>query len=516
MIDRVTRGWDPRNLLYYLFSEGRYREHENPRLVATWDGQPEYWQPDRVGDGAFDFDLDPLATVFQAPAVAAGLPMTEPDPTTSPRSFYRDDAGRLKRKDGYVYHLVLRNDDADEVFSDARWGHIATEMMHRIGLARRDDPGAPRWCAVRHDDTGIHIMATLVRQDTGRPVSAPYNDWTKIRRVCEQMERRYGITSTASADGTAAPRPTRGEFEKAARFGRQPARYELRDAVAQAASVTSGFEEFVADLEGRGYLVQVRRMPSGDVCGYSVARQGDVNADGDPIRYSGRELSRDLSLPQLQRRWAQVQHGEQPDVAPHSEAWVRHTTTVVTRARSVLQDDPRQLDGIAHAAGEVMTSLDRGEGRLIYGAGARWDRAARAPRTPVPATEQAADDLRWMARGLSSARTASSNAAMVELAAALTALGLQIAAMQQQDGRMHQARAARQAARSVSQPSPSRPPAAPTPRRDRARHSDRLQPDSVSAGREASSRRGATSPRRRHGTPPQPPGSDRSRGPGRR
>ena len=83
-----------------------------------------------------------------------------------------------------------------------------------------------------------------------------------------------------------------------------PARVELRRAAQQAAVAASDVEEFVADLQERGYLVGLRRAPSGDLLGYKLARPGDVTAAGEPVFYSGSKLAPDLSLPRLQQRWA--------------------------------------------------------------------------------------------------------------------------------------------------------------------------------------------------------------------
>lgn len=472
MIDRVYRGWDPRGLVHYLFSAGTYNEHEQPRVVATWDGQPQRWQPASTGEGEFDLDVEPLARALQAPAVAAGLPLSTPR-TEEPahRRFFRTDSatGARALRDGYVYHVTLRNDDADRVLSDAEWGHIATEVLHRAGIARRDDPGGPRWVAVRHDDTGIHIQATLVREDTGRRVHPPRGDWKRLRQVCEAMEQRYGLTSTAPADRTAAPGTGRAEREKAARQGRHPARVELRAAARQAAASATDFAAFRHVLEGRGYLVAERLLPSGERAGYTLARSGDVTAGGTPVRYSGRSLAADLSLPKLEQRWAQARSGARPDLAAvpaGSEAWLRQTTRAVSRARQELARDPTQAPGLAHAAGDVLAALDQRQEKLVHGAGARWDRAARTPQALVPPAARAASELRYLARGLSQSG-GSSAAALVELAAALAALALQIAALQQQAGRVHQARSARQVAwhvpRQVSRPVAEPAPAGPSP-----------------------------------------------------
>jgi hypothetical protein len=56
-------------------------------------------------------------------------------------------------------------------------------------------------------------------------------------------------------------------------------------------------------LQERGYLVGLRRAPSGDLLGYKLDRPGDVTAAGEPVFYSGSKLAPDLSLPRLRQRW---------------------------------------------------------------------------------------------------------------------------------------------------------------------------------------------------------------------
>ena len=70
-----------------------------------------------------------------------------------------------------------------------------------------------------------------------------------------------------------------------------PARMELRRAAQQAAVAASNVEGFVAYLQERGYVVGLRRAPSGDLLGYKLARTGDVTAAGEPVFYSGSKLA---------------------------------------------------------------------------------------------------------------------------------------------------------------------------------------------------------------------------------
>ena len=292
MITKVVHGWRVGGLVAYLMGPGRAEEHRRPRVVASWDGRDTQWQPQSSGPGEWDLELGPLIRALRAPAVAAGL----------------TEDGGAEGKRGYVWHCSARVAGGDRVLSDGEWGEIARELLHGAGVAERDDPGGPRWVAIRHADDHIHIAVVLVRQDTGRRFW-PYRDYPRLRETARELERRLGLTVTAAADGTAERAPTRGEREKAARQGRRPARVELVRAIRRAAIAAHDVASFEAALQEGGYRIEIRRGPSGDPLGYKVARPADVTATGEPIFYSGSKLAADLSLPRLLRRWAESPDG---------------------------------------------------------------------------------------------------------------------------------------------------------------------------------------------------------------
>lgn len=265
MITKVVHGWRVGGLIAYLMGPGRAQEHVNPRVIATWDGRDAGWQPPRPDDEARP-ELGPLIRALRAPALAAGL-----------------DEGGVEGKRGYVWHCSARVAAGDRVLSDSEWAEIARELLDGAGVARRDETGGPRWVAVRHADDHIHIAVVLVRRDTCRRFW-PFRDYPRLREAARHIEDRLGSTVTAVADGTAARAPGRGEIEKARRQGREPARVELARAVREAAVASDGPAGFVDALQRAGYLVEVRRAPSGDPLGFKVARPGDVTASGDPGR----------------------------------------------------------------------------------------------------------------------------------------------------------------------------------------------------------------------------------------
>ncbi|MHA6632097.1 relaxase/mobilization nuclease domain-containing protein [Pseudonocardia sichuanensis] len=434
MITKVVHGWRVGGLVAYLMGPGRAQEHVRPRIVASWDGRDSGWQPQQNGASEFDLELGPLIRALRAPAVAAGLPESD---------------GEGKR--GYVWHCSARVAAGDRVLSDAQWASIARDLLDGAGVAVRGDAGGPRWVAIRHADDHIHIAVVLVRQDTCRRFW-PSRDYPRLREAAQRIERRLGLTLTASADGTAARAPGRGELEKARRQGREPARVELARAVRIAAVASGGAEEFVSALQEAGYLVELRRAPSGDPLGYKVARRGDVTASGSPVFYSGSKLAPDLSLPRLLRAWEESSKGS--EAAAPTEAARRR----VEGARAAVGAARRgrggeDVDGIAHATRDVLTAMTGWSGDLDAAAEV-FDRAARPPRGATAVSGPSAAGLRRVARQLVRQRrmlgvSDEPGAAAVALAVALTALLREIAAWQRERDREHQSAAARAAADTI-------------------------------------------------------------------
>ena len=377
-----------------------------------------------------------MITALHAPAVAAELPTRSPD-------------GPGKR--GYVWHCSARVAATDRVLSDAEWAGIARELLDGAGVAVSGDVGGPRWVAVRHAEDHIHLAAVLVRQDTSRRFW-PHHDYPKLRSAARRIEERIGLTVTAAPDGTAASRPSRGEVEKAGREGRVPARVELRRAAQQAAVAASDVDGFVAYLQERGYLVELRRAPSGDLLGYKLARPGDETAAGEPVFYSGSKLAPDLSLRRLQQRWANTPSASNPGDAGR-EPGASEVLEAAAAARAALRTGGEDGDGIAAATADLLTALAAGRGAAGWGerwgtAADRFDRAARAPSGHPSDPGPVAGQIRLLAHGLLTARGRAGREAVggVALAVALAALVAEIAAWQAARGRDHQAAAARRTA----------------------------------------------------------------------
>lgn len=491
MIAKVVRGWRPGGLLAYLFGPGRHEEHRDPRIVASWDGAPWLHQPDKLAPvvlegevlepGEFDFDLRPLIRVMQELAQQAGLPLNNPPPVTPEwaqvlesgagvpadappwvRHYKYDSAAKaVLPRPGYVWHCPVRLHPDDPTLTDEQWQHIAQRLMQATGIHQ----AGCRWVAVRHADDHIHLVATLVSERTGKR-HHPYRDYPKLRTACQQLEREFGLVSTASADRTAAPAPTRAEIGKAERRGRAvTAREELRRIVTRCAAAAGDGTEFLAELKREGIGPQVVFDVAGQVRGYTVALPGDVTATGQRVRYSGGTLAPDLTWPKLLARWSStpplgpIQRNDHGRVTPAERRdTLRHNTQTVQHATAAVRNGTEDADGIVHAASELLTVLGRArEGHTpaeLTAIAGRYDRAARTPHRVLPANPGLlARELRLAARRLAAIGVLSGRGeeklAMMALLLALGSLVAEIAAWQHLHGRVHQATAARTAAEAL-------------------------------------------------------------------
>jgi MobA/VirD2-like, nuclease domain len=279
MIGKVLRGTNARGLLRYLYGPGRVNEHTGPHLVAGFS-DPAELEPERRPSGSPD--LRRLAGLLAQPVAALAW----------------------QGCDRPVWHCSVRAAPEDRTLSDAEWAQVAAGVMHRTGLAAEGDDLGVRWVAVRHAGDHIHIVATLARQDGGKP--STWNDFYRVREACQDAERRFGLRSTAPADRTAARCATRAETEQAARRGwRETPRAALRRGVCTAAAGAGTEQEFFTRLRQSGVLVRLRHSTTspGQVTGYAVGLAGHRARDGGVIWYGGGKLAADLTLPKLRARW---------------------------------------------------------------------------------------------------------------------------------------------------------------------------------------------------------------------
>jgi hypothetical protein len=279
VIGKVLRGTNASCLLRYLYGPGRANEHTEPHLVAGFS-DPAELEPER-GPGGIP-DLRRLAGLLAQPVAALAC----------------------QGSDRPVWHCSVRAAPEDRTLSDGEWAQVAAGIMHRTGLAPQGDDLGVRWVAVRHADDHIHVVATLARQDGGKP--STWNDFYRVREACQDAEHRFGLRPTAPADRTAARRATRAETEQAARRGwDETPRAALRREVCTAAAGASTEQDFFIRLAQAGVLVRLRHSTTGrgQVTGYAVGLARHTARDGGVIWYGGGKLAADLTLPKLRARW---------------------------------------------------------------------------------------------------------------------------------------------------------------------------------------------------------------------
>lgn len=467
MIAATYTGWRPAGLILYLLGPGRHEEHRNPRVIAgsrppevftpevpTFDGAPSPAGGDDAAAAASwadDRAVHRLIAYLETGVREAGLPLRTPGPDSP-----------LFGKEGYVWHTPARLHADDPIVGDAQWARIAHRLMRATGIAQ----AGCRWVAVRHADDHIHLAAILVHRRQGVWKRFHPKFWrTRLREECRRLENELGLTPTPECDHTAAPTPKKGEWHKAARTGREPARLALRRAVSQIASATTGPDGFVARLAEQGIRLRFTRGSDGAVRGYSVAWPGDTNAAGTPMFYAGSRLAPDLTWPKLVARWASAPDVEPVEREANGRVSPENRRAVLTQAARVVEDAATQLraggeDGasVAHATGELVHVLARAAEPVTPGMFTRsaeaFDRATRTPFIVLPPSNTMGEisrQLRGIARRLASVTVLGGrdrgpeHAARAMLALALASLIAEIGAWQHERGNQAQELAARTA-----------------------------------------------------------------------
>ncbi|WP_406161711.1 relaxase/mobilization nuclease domain-containing protein [Streptomyces canus] len=375
-------GSDTRGLLYYLYETGKYEDHTDPHLVASFDGM----SPDPGRDPSAT--LTDLQQLLDQPVMALA---------------------KHSRPAKHVWHTSVRADPGDRILSDEEWADIARRIVAATGIDPGDGQPGCRWAAVRHADDHIHIVATLVTEDGHRPDD--FRSGARAQAEARLIEKELGLHQVAPGDGTAAQRPTSAERHKAERQGRErTAREELRETVRRAVAGARSDEEFFDRLATAGLLIRKRAAPSGDLLGYKVALPEDLNKDGEPVFYPGARLAPDLSLPRIRERWA----GDAQDVPaarredairtePGSPAAARRRTASAVWQAMLVVEHGEDAVAAAHvaAAGEVLDALAKTSAahtrRELRDAATAFERASRshvrAVRGHDRALRQAARDL---------------------------------------------------------------------------------------------------------------------------
>ncbi|MGW2181266.1 relaxase/mobilization nuclease domain-containing protein [Streptomyces sp. NPDC001732] len=348
---KLDEGSDTYGLLRYLYGPGRRDEHKDPHMVAAWD--PYVDDPARSSS----MTISDLALMLDAPVFAM----------------------RGKKPPLHVYHVAVRNDPKDRLFSDAEWAEVAHEMMHAAGIAEHGDDEACRWVAVRHADDHIHLVATKVREDGRQPKL--HQDMVRMQAAARVFEEQFGLRRLKHGDKTAGRWQTSGEQEKAKRRGLDEApRVTLQRTVREAAAAATSDADFFARLAAAGVRVKQRIAPDGNITGYSVALPGDRNPEQTPIWYPGARLAPDLSLPRVRERWSTAVVGAR--VSP-AEMWRVAEEKVRAAAEGLGADGLDQGAGDVAALGDLIVVAAVISPRLVRDqirqAAREFERASRAP-----------------------------------------------------------------------------------------------------------------------------------------
>ncbi|MFF3328333.1 relaxase/mobilization nuclease domain-containing protein [Streptomyces sp. NPDC002888] len=383
MIPSVNNaGSETFGLLKYLYETGKYEDHTDPHLVASFDGM------------APDPGRDPNATLKDLQQLLDQPVMALP---------------KHARPAKHVWHTSVRATADDRILSDEEWGEIARRIVAATGIDPGDGQPGCRWAAVRHADDHIHIVATLVCEDGSHPDD--FRSGKRAQAECRLIEKELGLHQVAPGDGTAAQRPTSAERHKAERQGRErTAREELRETVRRAVSGARSDKEFFDRLAAAGVLIRKRAAPSGDLLGYKVALPDDLNKDGEPVFYPGARLAPDLSLPRIRERWS-GDTGTEPTswkedtvrTGPGAPASARRGTASAAWQAVLIVEHGDDAVAAAHiaAAGEVLDALAKTSAahtrRELRDSATAFERASRshvrAVRGHDRALRQAARDL---------------------------------------------------------------------------------------------------------------------------
>ncbi|MEC3995269.1 mobilization protein [Actinacidiphila sp. DG2A-62] len=413
MIAKITRGKQMRRLLAYLYDTHKAKDHTDPHLVASWDG----FAPDPGRDPNSQTAMTQLTNALELRLYQArGKDQQVPDKP--------------------VWQCSVRAAPEDPFLTDAQWADIARRVVAATGIAPDGDSDGCRWVAVRHADDHIHIAATTIRGDLR--TARHWNDYLRADKELEAVERDYHLRIVIRGDRTAAQRPTRAETEKAHRTGHHHTpREQLRATLRTVVAVSTTTEEFFHHLTRSGILVEVLRFPSGDIRGYKVALEGDTNAAGEPVWFSGSTLAPDLSYPQIHARLTTTPPQPAPVAgAPRPNPW-HQATAAIERIPHHLEhatDTAAQahITAFAEALDALPLVTPKAIRAQLHEAAAAFERASRSR---IKADHRHAQALRGAVRAIARQPPTTDGAALATfLDAAILAL---IAIQRWQSARHH-------------------------------------------------------------------------------
>lgn len=337
------RGDRTHGLLAYLLGPGRHTDHVDPRVITGW--VPPQWLPvsdvDATGRVTYRDTTRPDGMVRSHPQVAGLAAALElPVRTVSP----------AMRPLKHVWHCIVQNDPAvDPVLSDEVWAGIAHELVDAVGLTNC------RWVAVRHDDHGIHIAATLVTETGQRPRLS--FELRRLNACRTRLEAQHCRRRTDPGTRTGGVSYQRHEVEKARREGAtRPAKVRLRNAIEEAVLATNNPADFQEKLAADGVRVGYRYSTTApdQITGYKAALDRHTTAAGDLIWYKASDIDRALTWPKIQTRWG-CPRIDNPD---HAEAAVVNDYTARLRvATGRLTQRPDHATAMQAGITDLATAL---------------------------------------------------------------------------------------------------------------------------------------------------------------
>ena len=256
--------------------------------------------------------------------------------------------------------------------------------------------------------------------------------------------------------GRAPGRVTGRERLSGARMPDRAARAALRHEVARAGAAARSEAEFWAGLEAAGLLVRQRPgTRPGDVTGYSVSLPGlPHHRDRRSAYYSGWKLGPRMTLSAMRARWRDGQPGVGPGAEIFGEADVREiyayaATVAATAAQRLRAARGPEAADIAWAAADLIAAAAEATGNAgLRKAADGFARAGRPAWARIPAPSPGGGMLRTAAWLLAACRPGGlpARTARVAVVSALAGLARTLAVMRDQQQRMLQAAAAREAA----------------------------------------------------------------------
>lgn len=404
MIPKVTYGSRVRGLLEYLWGPGKAEEHVNPHLVAGYD-DVAVLAPDRRQRDGGGWSLEELAARLDAPQIAAGA--------------------RGVRQ--YVWQCSLSLPAQEGQLDDATWSRIAGRFVAEMGFTGDAERAGCRWIAVRHGlsakgNDHVHLVVTLATED-GAPVWLR-QDKRRSQQVADLLEDEFGLGkwTPGRAGATKRPELTRPEVDRARRSGQAPERELLRRQVRAALAGAGGEAEWVARMRSAGLLVAARTAAKDPdrVVGYAVALR--PTGASKPSWYAGGSLDGDLSLPQVRKRWPDVERpttsrweaagsAESPRIRVSGEdrmaVWRSSATSlqaISARLTRIAPDSP-QWPAATRASAELLARVaaatePSGRGPVTRAADALSRAAAPPRRAPAPAASSVASELGRVADAL--------------------------------------------------------------------------------------------------------------------